>query len=200
MPVLNAHAFWRCCLLIGLLWLSVSGRALAAEGPLLDDGAPFDVRSAFLEPRDHVYLLNATLEVTLSKTAQQALSNGVPILIQLDFKVVRKRSWLTDVDVGSLTQRWRLSFDALTEHYLIRNESTGLQYSHASLDAALADIASVQALPVVDEALIQKGRQYEASLRLTASIEGGLPSTLKYMMFWIDWRRSTEWYTWTLRP
>jgi hypothetical protein len=199
-PSTNARSFWRCSLLVALIWLVATCRAVAADLPVIDEGAPFDVRSAFVEPRDHVYLLSATLEVALSRAAQQALTNGVPVLLQLEFKVVRKRGWLPDVDVGSLTQRWHLSYDALTEHYLIKNESTGLQYSHESLAAALADLGSVQGLPVIDEALIQKGRRYEALLRLTASIEGGVPSALKYMMFWIDWRRSTEWYTWTLRP
>jgi len=55
-------------------------------------------------------------------------------------------------------------------------------------------------LPVIDEALIEKDNHYEASLRVQTTIEGGLPGALKAMMFWMDWKRTTDWYTWTLPP
>jgi hypothetical protein len=180
--------------------LLVVAAASAGEIVPIEDGAPFDVRSAFLEPADRVYQLNATLDLSLSKAALQALGDGVPLLVELDLNVVRKRRYLPDEDVGSLTQRWRLRFDALSEHYLVENLNSAQQSSFPSLAAALADLAAVRALPVLDEALIRKGSRYEASMRLVTVVEGGLPNTLKYMMFWMDWRRSTDWYTWTVRP
>ena len=58
----------------------------------------------------------------------------------------------------------------------------------------------MRGLPVIDEALIEKGQRYEASLRATAAVEGGLPAALKFIIFWIDWKRTTDWYTWAVRP
>ena len=49
-----------------------------AEMTSLDDGGAFDVRSAYLEPKDHTYHLNASLDIALSKSAEQpvALASG----------------------------------------------------------------------------------------------------------------------------
>jgi hypothetical protein len=182
-----------------LLALAASG-ALAEDVPTLDDGARFDVRSAYLEPAERVYQLNATLDLALSKNAEQALHEGVPVVLELDLSLVRKRRYLPDVEIGSLAQRWQIHYHALSERYLVNNLNSGQQTSYSSLVAALAALSEVRGLPVIDEALIEKGQRYEASLRATAAVEGGLPAALKFIIFWIDWKRSTEWYTWTVRP
>jgi hypothetical protein len=174
--------------------------ALAEELPTLDDGARFEVRSAYLEPADHVYQLNATLDLALSRNAAQAIHEGVPVVLELDLSVVRKRRYLPDVDVASLAQRWQIHFHALSERYIVNNLNSGQQSSYSSLATALGALSEVRGLPVIDEALIERGQRYEASLRATAAVEGGLPAALKFIIFWIDWKRSTDWYTWTVRP
>ena len=94
----------------------------------------------------------------------------------------------------------QIRYHALSERFLVNNLNSGQQTSYASLASALGALSEVRGLPVIDEALIERGQRYEASLRVVAAIEGGLPSALKFMMFWIDWKRATDWYTWTLRP
>ena len=163
-------------------------------------GARFDVRSAFLEPADRVYQLNATLDLALSRNAQQAVREGVPVVLQVDVNVQRKRRYFVDEKVASLVQRWQLHYHALSERYVVNNLNSGQQVSFASLAAALNALSEVRGLPVIDEALIDKSSHYEASLRVQATIEGGLPGALKAMMFWMDWKRTTDWYTWTLPP
>ena len=174
--------------------------ALAEDLPALDDGARFDVRSAYLDAAERVYQLNATLDLALSKSAMQALHDGVPVLLQLELSVVRKRRYLPDVEVASLAQRWQIHYHALSQRFLVNNLNSGQQTSYSSLATALGALSEVRGLPVIDEALIERGQRYEASLRATAAIEGGLPSALKFIIFWIDWKRTTEWYTWTVRP
>ena len=188
---------WRSWALPALLVLAAA--APAEELPTLDDGARFEVRSAFLEPAERVYQLNATLDLGLSKNALQAIREGVPVLVELDLSVVRKRRYLPDVEIASLVQRWQIHYHALSERYLVNNLNSGQQTSYSSLSAALAALSDVRGLPVIDEALIERGQRYEASLRASAAIEGGLPSALKFILFWIDWKRTTDWYTWTVR-
>ncbi|HUO96706.1 MAG TPA: DUF4390 domain-containing protein [Steroidobacteraceae bacterium] len=188
---------WRSWALPALLALAAA--APAEEPPTLDDGARFDVRSAFLEPAERVYQLNATLDLGLSKNAVQAIREGVPVLVELDLSVVRKRRYLPDVEIASLVQRWQIHYHALSERYLVNNLNSGQQTSYSSLGAALSALSDVRGLPVIDEALIERGQRYEASIRASAAIEGGLPSALKFILFWIDWKRTTDWYTWTVR-
>ncbi len=179
--------------------LLVAAFAQAGEAAL-EDGARFEVRSAFLEPAEHVYQLNATLDLALSRSAQAAIREGVPVVLELDLGVNRKRRYLPDEKVASLAQRWQLHYHALSERYIVNNLNSGQQTSFLSLPAALAALSDVRGLPVVDEALIEKDSHYEGSLRVQATIESGLPGALRVMMFWMDWKRTTDWYTWTLPP
>ncbi len=172
----------------------------AEDMPTIDVGAPFDVRSAFIEPHEHVYQLNATLDLSLSTSAIRALNDGVPVTIELDLNISRNRRYLPDVQIGSLVQRWQVHYDALSERYLVQNLNSSQQSSHATLQSAIAELTVIQGLPILDESLMQKGNRYEASLRIMTTVDGGLPATLKYLMFWVDWRRTSDWYTWTVRP
>lgn len=174
--------------------------ATAFAEPALDEGGHFEVRSAFLEPAEHVYQLNATLDLALSRAFEQAISEGVPVELEVDLTVERKRSYLPDKQVASIAQRWQIHYHALSERYLVTNQNSGQSASYPTLGAALQALSQVRGLPVVDEALIEKGGHYEGSLRAITTIEGGLPSALKVMMFWIDWKRSTDWYTWSVVP
>jgi len=186
--------------LAGLLLLLCAAAIARAEEPALEDGARFDVRSAFLEPADRVYQLNATLDLALSRNAQQAIRDGVPVVLQIDVDVQRKRRYFVDEKVASLVQRWQLRYHALSERFVVNNLNSGQQVSYGSLTAALNALSEVRGLPVIDEALVEKSSHYEASVRVQTTIEGGLPGALKAMMFWMDWKRTTDWYTWTLPP
>lgn len=190
---------WRRLGVPALLVLAACA-SFADDLQTLDDGGRFEVRSAYLETAEHVYQLNATLDLALSRNASQAVHEGVPVVLELDLSVVRKRRYLPDVEVASLAQRWQIHYHALSERYLVNNLNSGQQASYSSLATALAALSDVRGLPVIDEALIERGQRYEASLRATAAVEGGLPTALKFIIFWIDWKRSTDWYTWTVRP
>jgi Domain of unknown function (DUF4390) len=183
-----------------VLTLVLAPAAVLADDTTIEGGGRFDVRSAFLEPAEHVYQLNATLDLALSRSAWQAITEGVPVAIQLDIIVNRKRRFLPDEQVALLAQRWQIHYHALSERYLVNNVNSGQQNSYATLGAALAALSEVRGLPVIDETLIEREQSYEGSLRIVTAIEGGLPSALKVIMFWIDWKRSSDWYTWSLRP
>ena len=186
--------------IFAMLALVLASPALLADDATVEDGGRFDVRSAYLEPAERVYQLNATLNLALSRRFHQAIRDGVPVAVQLDISLERKRRYLPDQQVALLAQRWEIHYHALSERYLLSNLNSGQQTSYATLAAALAALSEVRGLPVIDEALLERGESYEASLRAVTAIEGGLPNALKVMMFWIDWKRSTDWYTWSVKP
>ena len=185
-----------------LLLVLVPGTQASAEADdtALEDGGRFEVRSAFLEPAERVYRLNATLNLALSKNAQAAIREGVPVTLELDLSLDRKRRFLPDQQVAYLAERWQIRYLALSERFVVNSLNSGQQSSYSTLPAALVALSQVRDLPVIDESLVAKGEHYEGSLRAVAVIEGGLPAALKVMMFWIDWKRSTEWYTWPVLP
>ena len=192
-----APAFHRRFALLAALGalLALGGTAPAAAA----EEARFEVRSAYLEPVDGVMQLNATLELGLSATALEALRDGVPVTLTLESQLRRARRFLPDATVAELEQRWRLQYHALSDRWLVTHQNTGQQTSWPTQAAALDHLSRPRGVPIIDAPLLRDGATYEASLRATAEV-GGVPDSLKVLMFWVQWRRSTDWYTWTVRP
>lgn len=181
------HARW--ILGIALLCTAIAQAALR----------PFEIRSAFVEPADHVYVLSARLDFDLPEGAQQAIQDGAALTLDLDIAVNRQRKLWFDDTVALLEQRYEVVYHALTERYLVRNLNSGEQSVHATLADALESLAQVQRLPVLDQTLVQPQRRYEVSLRARLDVHN-IPEVLRFVLFWVsDWRQQTDWYTWPLK-
>jgi hypothetical protein len=182
--------------LVPAVLLALLAAASHAEGL---DGR-FEVRSADLELRDGVYQLNARLELPIGDAVRDGLAQGVPLTLELDLSINRVRQLLPNSGVAELTQRYHLQYNAVSAHYILRNDNSGQQESLPSLDAALTELSQLRGLPVLDKALVSADRRYEASVR--AKIDyGAVPLSVRIMMFWVnEWHRESDWYTWTLQP
>jgi hypothetical protein len=189
--------FWVLKLLtIALVAAAVAPCRAEAEGL---EGR-FEVRSADLELSGAVYHLNARIDLPISEAVRRGLSEGVPLILEVDLDVERVRQLLPNSRVAELTQRYDLQYNAVSARYILRNENSGQQQSLPTVDAALEQLSEVRSLPVLDKALLQADRRYEASVR--AKIDyGHVPVTLRLLMFWVnEWHRESDWYTWTLQP
>jgi hypothetical protein len=178
------------------LWLGLSGceAARADQGDVT--GAPFGVRSAFLQLVDGVYLLSARLYVPADEHLRAVLKDGVAVQLSLELKVTRKRGYWLDEEVAALTQHYQLRYHAVSDRYLVRNLNGGEQLTFPRLEDALQELAHIQNVPALDQALVRKDRGYEASLRAILEV-GEVPAALRWLMFWADdGRRESEWYTW----
>ena len=176
-------------LLIGLL---------LACGAVAQDGR-FSIRNAFVEPVGGVWQLNAIIELGLSPAAEEALAEGIPLTLLLEILITKERRFLPDTEVASLEQRWRLAYDALSNRYVVTNVNSRAQSTFPALRDALDFLSSIRGLPLIDEPLLESGVRHEVSLRASVEI-GGLPGAVRLLIFWREWSRSTEWYTWSLRP
>ncbi len=189
--------FWVLKLLtIALVAAAVAPCRAEAEGL---EGR-FEVRSADLELSGAVYQLNARIDLPISEAVRRGLSEGVPLILEVDLDVERVRQLLPNSRVAELTQRYDLQYNAVSARYILRNENSGQQQSLPTVDAALEQLSEVRSLPVLDKALLQADRRYEASVR--AKIDyGHVPVSLRLLMFWVnEWHRESDWYTWTLQP
>jgi len=159
----------------------------------------FEIRNAFAQPVDGVWQLSAIVDLSLSDAALDALAEGIPLTLVLDIVVTRERRFLPDEDVAELQQRWRLEYDALSERYVVANLNSRAQSTYPSLAEALDDLARIDALPLIDEDLLVAGSRHDISLQAAVEI-GGISTAVKMLVFWREWSRSTEWYTWSIRP
>ena len=183
-----------------LAWLMVLLVALGCLlGAVASAQAPtrFEVRSAYIEPAERVYELNATLNFDLPEGARAAIREGVPLTLHLEIVVKRQRNYWLDETVATLDQSYELAYRALSERYLIRNLNSGDQASYATLDSALDALRVISRLPILDQALVSPNRRHEISVRGNLDVRT-MPDTLRFVLFWSDdWRQRSEWYTWS---
>ncbi|MDE2304644.1 MAG: DUF4390 domain-containing protein [Gammaproteobacteria bacterium] len=177
--------------------LCLLGAAVAFADGLEGD---FVVRSADLAVREGVYRLDANFDLPIGEAVRRGLADGVPLTLEVDFSLKRVRRFLPDADVADLAQRYQLQYNAVSAHYVLRNDNSGQQESLPTLDAAIAELSRIRGLPVLDKSLVPAGPRYEASVRARIDY-GAVPLTLRILMFWVnEWHRESDWYTWTLRP
>jgi Domain of unknown function (DUF4390) len=188
---MRGSAAWVCAAL--LVW------AIAAPDLRADalDGA-LDVRSAYINVDKGVYQLFAKVIYPDSDAIRAALKDGVTLEFDLDVVVSRERRYWFDGDVAQFTLRRELSYNTVSERFLMRDAPDGEQSSFASLEAALDALGNVEAWPIlVQPQVVSRGR-YRVAVR--AGIRrGSLADSLRTLLFWTDdWHRESEWYSWSL--
>jgi len=149
---------------------------------------------------DGVYRVGARVDLTLNETLQEALHNGVQLVLELDVEVIREREWLFPESVARLLQRFELEYHALTKSYAVRVLSTGTQHSFRTLDDALAFIGNVYDLPLIDENLLRAGRKYWVRMRADLDVES-LPTPIRVWAYLgSEWSLQGDWHRWPLLP
>ena len=166
---------WR---LLSRRWVLVLLLLLTPPGIAQAQG--FAINHAEIVLSDKVYHLNATLDFDFSSDVLEAISNGVPLVLELIIEILEPRRYWYDDEVASLEQRYQLQYHALSEQYIVINLNSGARYTFFSISAALQKIGSVNNLPIIDEQLLEDKdiENYYARIRTTLSFEN-LPVPLK---------------------
>ncbi|MFZ1643760.1 MAG: DUF4390 domain-containing protein [Candidatus Contendobacter sp.] len=173
-------------LLLGLLW-AIGGQA-----------AGFEVISAATRLEGGVYRLNAQIEYRFSTAALEALQNGVPLTVDIEMEVRRRRSWVWDETVYALTQRFQLEYHTLSQQYLVSNLNSGERRAFPTRAAALGFMGRIHDFPLLDRSLLTENERYEGALRVQLDIEA-LPAPLRLLAYLSDdWRLTSEWRLWAL--
>lgn len=156
------------------------------------------VQSAFVNVQNGAFDLNARVIYPLNNDVRTALSDGATVSLELRAVVERKRRYWFDAEVVDQTLLRELSWNAVSQRYILRDDAGGEQQSFTALDQALSAAGQVHAWPVVMEPQLDPQSTY--SIRVRASIRRGrLPDTLRALVFWSDgWNYGSEWYSWIL--
>ena len=182
----------RRCLRLALLLLCAFVTHVAASATQIHDA-----RTLLVEG---VYRVGARIDFNLNETLRDALQNGVPLVLELRIEVIHEREWLWPERVAYLRQRFRLEYHALTQLYLVRNFSTGVQYSFRDLSEALEYVGDVYDLPLIDANLLKPDQTYQVRMRADLEIES-LPTPVRLWAYLgSDWNLQSDWYQWPLQP
>ena len=178
--------------LVCALALASSNAAMAAAL----DGV-LEVRSAYVNIDRGVFLLHARVEYPVGPSIRTALQDGVTLTFDLEARVDRYRRLWFDATIVDLTLRRELTYNAVSERYVVRDTRSGDQQSFPTLDEALDYLGKVDAWPILVEPQLDGGN-YSISVRAGVR-RGHLPASLRVILFWTDdWARVSEWYTWSL--
>ena len=181
----------------GYLLLVLVSLCFLAPPTLASDAQIRNVRTLL---SDGVYRLGARIDFTLNDTLQQALQNGVPLVLELRIEVIRERDWLWAERAAHLRQRFGLQFHALTRRYLVDNYSTDVQYSFLELEEALDYIGNIYDLPLIDANLLKPQYTYWVRMRADLDIES-LPTPVRLWAYLgSDWSLQSDWHQWPLQP
>ena len=186
----------RARVLLGVLAVIAVGGAVAQD--VQRDGY-FNVRSASLTlNEDGVHELDARLQLLLSEEANDALTSGVPLTIELQLEMIRVRRFIPDALSAELVLQYELEYRPLSQRYIVRNLNSGEQESFATLYSALNNLGRVQSVPVIDDALLETDSGYRIRLRSLLSLRQ-YPAPLRMLFFWrSQWQLASEWYEWRL--
>lgn len=181
-------------LLIAVCIFSMTGIWSAA---FAQDGA-FEVRSASSRLYDGVFFATARIDYRLSDDALEALDSGVALTVQLQIEVRRARRFWLDAEVATLRQDYALSFQPLSDRYVVKNINSGEQDSFATLFSALNNMGRIVDLPIIDASLLNPDAKYEIALRAVLD-QNTLPGPLRLIAFWSrGFRLASDWYVWPL--
>ena len=159
----------------------------------------FEVRNAFVELSDDTWLLDVRLDLALGKAAQRAFDEGVPLVLVLEAEASVERRFIPDETVVSLTRRWQIAHDAISERYVVTDLANDGQASHGSQEEALEALSRISEISVADTGKLPPDGRFDMRVRATIEI-GELPAAIKMLVFWKTWSRSTDWYAWSVRP
>lgn len=176
--------------------------SLMAAAPLRasDD---IELHSFEVTTRGGMFLFSARASVPVDEEVRSALATGVVIYLRLQAMVEKKSRYWFDEGVKDLRVQRELSWNALSERYVLRYDSregeAGRQQTFSTLENALVAAGVVENWPIIAEEELDPGSTYEFSMRASLR-RGRMPSTLKDLTFWTRyWNHRSEWQSWTLR-
>ncbi|MGA2564100.1 MAG: DUF4390 domain-containing protein [Steroidobacteraceae bacterium] len=180
---------------VGVLAWPLATAPGQAAGPLDGD---FQVRSAFIVVDRGVLQLNAHVQYPVNELIRGALQDGVTLAFDLDLILSRRRRFWLNAHLLDMTLRRELTYHAVTDRYVLRNESGEEQESVPTLEEGLERLGRIEDLPILVASQLKGEGPWQVAVRAGVR-RGRMSDAMRALMFWSDdWHRTSEWYTWTL--
>lgn len=171
-------------------WLCLAALAAPAQNIV--------VQSAFVNVQGGAFDLSARVIFPLNDDVRRALSDGATVSLELRAVIDRQRRYWFDAELVDVSLMRELSWNAVSQRYILRESGQTEQQSFTALDQALSAAGQVHSWPVPVDQQLDPESTY--SIRVRASIRRGrLPDALRSLVFWSDgWNLGSQWYTWIL--
>ncbi len=161
-------------------------------------GHGVDIKSATLDFKNGNATLNADIDYHFSKTALQALENGIPLPLDVEVVVKSQRKWMWDKTEWHIVLAYQIRYLALSKSYELINESSGSRRNFASRGVAIDALGRIRGMPVAKSYCPQADDQCHLLIKVSLNREG-LPLPLRPGAYvTLDWYLSSRWRKWPL--
>ncbi|MBI5612416.1 MAG: DUF4390 domain-containing protein [Gammaproteobacteria bacterium] len=159
-----------------------------------------DVQAQFTE---EALLLDTRIELALTPKTEEALAKGIPLDVNIEVQLIRRRTLMWDKRVADWVLRRRIQYHALSNQYLVSGLHPDV-YDLASFDSlasALRHIGTLQeaSLPLGKKKNISNDGDYSLEVRVFLDLEA-LPSVLRPVAYTSpSWHLNSGWTTWIVQ-
>jgi len=147
---------------------------------------------------DGTYTLDARIDYGFSPEVLEALANGVPLTILMQFQVRPADAWIWDNSVTDLQLRYAIRHKPLSETYEVYRLPGSTGRTFVTREAAIAALGEIKGLQLVDQNRLEPGVDYEVQLKVSLDIEE-LPLPLRPTAYLSRaWKLASRWTKWPL--
>jgi len=152
--------------------------------------------------------LSGQLRLDLSAKVEEALDKGIPLAIEVEYRLFRIRKFIWDAQLANWSFTHSIKYHALSRQYLVRGHGleTSSVESFTTLQEALNFMGTLDGLSLplpqqLDETTETKNNPgYRVQVRARLVIES-LPAPLRPVAYTSsDWRLNTGWVSWKIAP
>lgn len=188
------------CLALPLAWAQAEEPAAPEleSVPLIEPG--FAVLKAESQLVDGVVRLDAQFDLQFSDQLVEALQNGISLNLLIEIEISKQRSYLWSAEVARLEQRYQISYQPLTNYYVLNILNSELEFQFATFESLLAVITTLNGFPLLDQSLLEADADYFGEIRIAVD-RNSFPVPLRLMSYVSgDWHLASDWYSWPLLP
>jgi len=167
--------------------------------PALGDGG-FIIAGVDRILREEQYLIEAHVDYRFSETALEALDHGVPLTINLHYRLRRDDAWIWEDAVVDRRQLYLIRYLPLTKLYQVMRLPDGEKQSFVTRDAAIGALGESGRLPLAPKTALEPDEQYNLQIKVSLDIES-LPLPLRPVAYLRpSWKLSSGWTEWPFVP
>jgi len=172
---------------------------LLMAGPLLGaDNTRISIENMDINLVDDIYRIHGKVDIELNDPLLGALNNGVALEFVIKYEIARSPRWWIDTTIAEVSQRYQVSYHALSRQYLLTNLNTRNVNTFNGLHQLLESLGTVRDFPLIDAGLLQPGKDYLIRMRVYFDYDQ-LPIPLRMRAYSSSaWRPDSGWLVWPL--
>lgn len=144
-------------------------------------------------------VVSGNLGLTLGKTAEEALENGLPLVFIVEAGIVMPGRLWWDKKIWSESYVLDIQYHALSDQYLVKNAQNSFPRAFLTRDSAIHALGRLDNLKLVSKSRIKDTMTSQLKMRIRLDTQA-LPVPLRPLAFVSEkWRLISDWKTWPLR-